>query len=141
VDAFLSVTGAAGSGSEILSAEIRHLGGAAGVPAPGGGALSHIDGNFLTAAIALPQDEDMTVRLERQLHAYATAMAPYSSGRSYLNFTEGKADTGSFYSAGTYDRLRALRAQVDPTGLFQANHEIPAAVEAGGASSPLALAA
>ena len=66
----------AGSGSQILSAEIRHLGGAAGVPAPGGGALSHIDGNFLTAAIALPQDEDMAVRLERQLHGLRDRHGP-----------------------------------------------------------------
>jgi FAD/FMN-containing dehydrogenase len=140
VDAFLSVAGA-GSGSQILSAEIRHLGGAAGVPAHGGGALSHIDGTFLTAAIAMPMHEDMVATLEHQLESYAAAMAPYSSGRNYLNFTEGKTDTGSFYSAGTYDRLRALRAQIDPTGLFQANHEIPPAVEAQSTSSPLALAA
>jgi FAD/FMN-containing dehydrogenase len=140
VDAFLSVAGP-DSGSQILSAEIRHLGGAAGVPAPGGGALSHVQAQFLTAAIALPMSPEMTVTLEHQLAAYTDAMAPYSSGRSYLNFTEGKTDTGSFYSADTYARLRALRAQVDPTGLFQANHEIPAAVEASSNASPLALAA
>jgi FAD/FMN-containing dehydrogenase len=140
VDAFLSVAGP-GSGSQILSTEIRHLGGAAGVPAPGGGALSHVDAGFLTAAIALPMSPEMTATLEHELEAYTAALTPYGSGRSYLNFTEEKADPGSFFSAGVYERLRALRAQVDPTGLFQANHEIPVTVDAAGDTSRLALSA
>jgi len=139
LDAFLAVAGP-GSGSQILSTEIRHLGGAAGVPAPGAGALSHIDGEFLSAAIAVPMDPAQVSALEHQLHAYATALAPYGSGRSYLNFTEAKTDSGSFFPAGAYERLRAIRAEVDPTGLFQANHEIPPAVEAASAP-PLAQAA
>jgi FAD/FMN-containing dehydrogenase len=140
VDAFLSVAGP-GSGSQILSAEIRHLGGAAGVPAPGGGALSHVDASFLTAAIALPMSPEMTVTLGHQLEAYSAALAPYGSGRSYLNFTEEKTDTESFFTAEAYHRLRTLRAKVDPAGLFQANHEIPVAVDAAAGASQLALSA
>jgi FAD/FMN-containing dehydrogenase len=51
-------------------------------------------------------------------------MAPYGHGGHYLNFAETKVDTGSAYSADAYARLRAVRANVDPEGLFKANHEI-----------------
>ena len=52
------------------------------------------------------------------------AMAPYGHGGSYLNFAEHRVDTRSAYSADAYERLRAIRAQVDPGGLFRANHVI-----------------
>lgn len=48
--AFVELTGP-GSGSPFISSEIRHLGGAAGRPAPGGGGLSHA----LRARAPLPQ--------------------------------------------------------------------------------------
>jgi FAD/FMN-containing dehydrogenase len=52
-------------------------------------------------------------------------MEPWSNGRSYLNFAERRIDTSSGYRADAYQRLRAIRARVDPDGLFHANHEIP----------------
>jgi FAD/FMN-containing dehydrogenase len=54
-----------------------------------------------------------------------TAMAPYANGRSYLNFVEKHGNAGTGYDPRTWDRLRAVRRQYDPAGLFVANHQIP----------------
>ncbi len=126
VDALLAAAGP-GSGSPILSVEVRHVGGAAGVPAEGGGAMSHLGGEFLSAAIGIPTDPDVAASITRHFGVYAEALGPYASGRQYLNFTEHETDVRSGYPAGAYERLRTLRAQVDPEGIFQANHEIPVA--------------
>jgi FAD/FMN-containing dehydrogenase len=126
VDAFVGAVGP-DSGSPILSTEIRHLGGAAGIPAPGGGALSHMDAEFLTAAISIPGDDDLNAAILRQFGIYHDAMRPFSSGRQYLNFVENETDPRGFYPARTHRRLAAIKAKVDPTGVFHANHHIDAA--------------
>jgi hypothetical protein len=123
VDAFVEAAGP-DSGSPILSTEIRHLGGAAGMPAPGGGALSHMDAEFLTAAVSIPGDDALNAAILRQFEIYKGAMRPFGSGRQYLNFVEHETDTRSFFPARTHRRLAAIRAQVDPQGVFHANHEI-----------------
>jgi FAD/FMN-containing dehydrogenase len=126
LDAFLEVAGP-GSGSQLISVEIRHLGGAAGVPAEGGGVASHVPAEFLTAAITMPTDADVAAAAEQQFAKFAAAMAPYGSGRQYLNFAERETDVSAGFPAGSYERLQALRARLDPQGVFKAAHEIEAA--------------
>ena len=45
-------------------------------------------------------------------------------------FAENGGTTASFYEPEAYRRLRAVRTRVDPDGLFQANHEVPASTSA-----------
>jgi FAD/FMN-containing dehydrogenase len=126
VDAFLGTAGPS-SGSPLVSAEIRHLGGALGTPAADAGALSHIDAAFMAIAIGMPMDDEAAAACERQVSAVTNALAPWGSGRSYLNLAERPTDTRTAYSTDTYRRLQALRVAVDPVGVFRANHEIPKA--------------
>jgi len=53
------------------------------------------------------------------------AMAPWANQRRDLNFTEEAVETRSGYDPATYRRLQEIRAQIDPDGLFHANHQIP----------------
>jgi FAD/FMN-containing dehydrogenase len=41
---------------------------------------------------------------------------------SYLNLAERRVDPASGFDAAAWARLRAIRAEVDPTGLALANH-------------------
>ena len=50
-------------------------------------------------------------------------MRPWDSGMRYLNFTESTVDPRSIYGRGT-DRLREIRARVDPGALFLPNHPV-----------------
>lgn len=126
IDAFVAVAGP-GSGSPMLSAEVRHLGGAAGRPAPGAGALSHIDGEYISFGVGITMGPESAIALDAHLHRYVDAMAPFGHGKRYLNFAESKADVSTFYSETTFERLTRMRAEADPDGLFRSNHEIPSA--------------
>jgi FAD/FMN-containing dehydrogenase len=54
-------------------------------------------------------------------------MQPYGSGKGYGNFCERPTDPAAFYGPEAYDRLRRVKADVDPGDLFQGNHQIPPA--------------
>jgi FAD/FMN-containing dehydrogenase len=123
-EAFLSVGGPE-SGSDLLMLEARHIGGAAGRPAPGAGALSHIDAEYICFGAGIPMGPESAIALHAQLERYVAAMAPYGHGRRYLNFTEVRTDVSSFYAETAWERLQRVRREVDPDGLFRANHEIP----------------
>jgi FAD/FMN-containing dehydrogenase len=123
VDALLATAGP-DSCSPLVSVEIRHLGGAVGTPAVGAGALSHVDAAFMEIAVGMPMDAESAVTCEQQTAAIAKGLAPWSSGRSYLNLAERPTDTRTAYPADTYQRLQALKTHTDPDGVFRANHEI-----------------
>jgi FAD/FMN-containing dehydrogenase len=113
--------------SPVLFYELRQLGGALAREAEGAGALASLPGQYamFVGAMAVPELLDaITAGLEWIMRA----MAPWDAGRRYLNFAESPGtDTRVAYPRDTYARLRQVRAAVDPGGLFQANHEIPAA--------------
>ena len=61
--------------------------------------------------------------------AILAAMKPWSTGGVYLNFIgdEGQARVRSAFTAGTWDRLRALKRVWDPDNVFRHNQNIPPA--------------
>jgi hypothetical protein len=127
IDAFVAAAGP-GSGSPLVSAEIRHLGGALARSGPRHGALATLDASFLTFGVGMVFDEETHRANRRQLELLRRALAPVDTGRQYLNFTEHETDPARFYTAETYERLRAVKARVDGGSLFRANHPIaPAA--------------
>jgi hypothetical protein len=123
VDRLIDAAGP-GSGSPLLMVELRHLGGALGRYA--GGALSRFDGEYLYFSGGVPMDAGVAAALEGHFALVSAAIAPYTSGRQYLNFAERPHDPAAFYGEQTYARLRRVKAQVDPLELFRGNHEIPA---------------
>ena len=125
IDAFVAAAGP-GSGSPLVSAEIRHLGGALHRSAPHHGALATFDASFLTFGLGLVLDEDSYAASRVQLEVLRAALAPADTGRQYLNFTEEETDPARFYTPEAYRRLQAVKAEVDPDNLFRANHPIPA---------------
>jgi FAD/FMN-containing dehydrogenase len=52
------------------------------------------------------------------------AIAPWANGH-YLNLTEQSVDPSTAYDPDAWARLCAIRASVDPDGLFVANHAVP----------------
>lgn len=111
VDALLEVAGPDSGTSLLLSAELRQLGGALGRPHPGAGALPQLEGQFALFSGTLAFDAEAAVRGDAEARRTVDALAPWSGGY-HLNRAE--------------DRLRSIRAAVDPDGLFVANHPVPA---------------
>jgi FAD/FMN-containing dehydrogenase len=122
IDAFVAANGA-GSGSQILTAEIRHIGGAVARPDASHGA-AHIDAEYISFAASMAVTPEMAAKAEEDLGRLDAALEPFGDARRYLNFTETGADPAEFYEKETLARLRRVKATVDPDGMFRSNHPI-----------------
>jgi hypothetical protein len=125
IDALVAAAGP-GSGSSLILAELRQLGGALGRPHEGAGALPSLAGQFLFLAVGIAATPEMAARSQADATRAAQAVAPWQTCTSYLNLAENAVDTAKGYGAEAYARLQGLRAEVDPAGLMVANHPIPA---------------
>src|SRR5439155_4730834 len=124
IDRFVAAAGP-GSGSPLVSAEIRHVGGALSRPQPHHGALATFDASFLTSGVGMVVDEAGYRANRAQLEILADAFEPYDTGRQYLNFTERPTDPARFYTPAAYRRLRSVKGAYDPAKVIRANHPIP----------------
>jgi FAD/FMN-containing dehydrogenase len=126
IDRFVAAAGP-GSGSTLVSSEIRHLGGELRRPTRGNGALATFDADYLSFGVGMVVD-DASYRAGRAaIEAHADAFEPYRNGREYLNFTEYHTDPARFYTPHTYRRLREVKRAYDPENMIRANHPIFAA--------------
>ena len=130
LQAFLAAAGP-GSGTTLLLAELRQLGGALGRPHPGSGALSHLDGTFALFGAAIAPTPEIAAQGQADAHRFARALAPWSSGRAYLTFAEGLTDPRTAYAEDRWAQLKGIRCAVDEHGIFLANHAIPRLYENG----------
>jgi hypothetical protein len=129
VEAFVATAGP-GSGSPLVLAELRQLGGALARRPERHGALPMLDGAFLAIAGTMAPDEPTATAGLAHADAVTGALAPWSTGRPYLNFAHefgGPTDIRAAYDAPAYRRLAALRARLDPDQLLHPSHPIPAA--------------
>jgi FAD/FMN-containing dehydrogenase len=123
VEAFVEVAGP-GSGSPLMIAELRQLGGALARRAERPAALPSLAGGFVMfAGTPAPDEQSASAGLDHA-RRLTRAMEPWANGRAYLNFAEQPMDVGTGYEPDDYARLLEVRAEVDPDGLFLANHTI-----------------
>jgi len=130
IEAFLEAAGP-GSGTSLLIAELRQLGGALGRPHRGGGVLSHLEGSFAMFAAAIAATPETAAQGRTDARRLARALAPFSNGRSYLNFAERETDPRTAYAEDRWTQLKGIRCAVDEHGIFLANHAIPRLYENG----------
>jgi FAD/FMN-containing dehydrogenase len=126
VDAFVEVAGP-DSGSPLLLAELRHAGGALSTPVADGGALNSIDAAFVLEGIGVPMDPAQADPINRHLDVVCDAVEPWTTGRSYLNFAERRAQLDALYPADVQRRLSEVKGRWDPEGLLRANYTLSTA--------------
>jgi hypothetical protein len=126
VDAFLAAAGP-GSGSPLVMAELRHLGGALGTAPEGHGALARFAGEYVVYSVGIPVTPELAAAIPMRIAAIREALAPWDTGSASLNFTDETVDPARFYGADAYARLRRIKAEVDPERRFRGNHAIDAA--------------
>ena len=124
VDALVAVAGP-GSGSPLLSVEVRHVGGASARVPEGAGALGRMDGEFLLFALGLLMPPATAHALDAAVARVVGAVAPWGRERSFLSFAEVPTDIRAMFEPEAYRRLAELCSRVDPEGLLLANHPIP----------------
>jgi FAD/FMN-containing dehydrogenase len=126
VHALVGIAGA-GSGSPLLSVEVRQLGGALANASASNGALSSIDAEFALYAVGIAMDGEMKAAVQAYAAKVQDELATWTAARSFMNFTERRADPGEFFDATTYERLQRVKAEYDPDAVIRGNHSISAA--------------
>jgi FAD/FMN-containing dehydrogenase len=114
-------------GAPLMFAELRQLGGALEREPEGTGAVGSFDGRYLYFSAGVVMAPELAEVVRAAGAAARAALAPYETGAAYLNFVEVPTDASAFYSGDAYERLRGIRADVDPDGLMVGNHPIPGA--------------
>ena len=130
IETYLAKAGP-GSGSTLLAAELRQLGGALARPAEGAGALPKLEGKFVLFCVAVAMTPEMGVQGHADANAVVDALSSYSSGRDYLNFAETPVDVRKSFPQESWRRLKGVRSAVDPSGHLLANHQVPRFYEGG----------
>jgi FAD/FMN-containing dehydrogenase len=125
IDDLLTAAGP-GSGSRLLSVELRHLGGALARRAPHHGALAAVEAPFMELAVGMAGSREQATATQLHLDVVGEALAPYDGGARCLEFLEARCDPRAFFDDLTLARLRRVRDRYDPDGLMRANHALAA---------------
>jgi hypothetical protein len=123
LDAFVEVAGAFAD-FPLLTVELRQLGGALRRPHPEHGALSSIEAAYSLFAAGMVPYPDLLAPTQEQVQTVKAALAPWAADQIYSNFAETRCDPARFWGEHAYNRLRRIKATVDPDNLIRANHPI-----------------
>jgi hypothetical protein len=123
IDALVAAAGP-GSGSPLLSVEVRQLGGALAKPAPGGGAVSHLDADFVMFGVGIAMSPEQGAAVSAHVGVVREALAPWEAETAYLNFAERDIPGDNLFGPYAHHRLRAVKSAYDPADLFLSNHPV-----------------
>ena len=113
IDSLVEAVGP-GSGSQLVSVELRHSGGALSRAPQGAGALATLPGSFVAFGVGfVPALEALAPNLA-WLGAFKAALQPYDAGR-YFNFVEESFDIMKIFPPEVLSRLRGVKQRYDPT--------------------------
>ena len=110
----------AGVATPIMVTEIRHLGGATRHDVPEGSSVGGRASGFALSMVGMPDPSLFAEALPRATDALLTSIAPWISPQTTINFAGSPSaeDFARAWPADTFARLAAIRAEVDPDGLF-----------------------
>lgn len=112
------------SGSTLLFAELRHLGGAIGRPHPNEGAAGHLDEAFLLHALGVPMGPEHPAAIAAGCERVQSALSPWTTGRTFLNFVEERDAMATSFPPDVLARLVDVKRRYDPKGLIQSSHAL-----------------
>ncbi len=117
---FLRVAGE-GSGSPLIMATLRQLGGAYAIPDPAGGVLDHLDARYAYAGSGAPFGPVTPEALRQHCATVRQALGPWDTGRTAPSFVESAEQPQGHLTAEQVKAVDEVRSRVDPAGLFRAD--------------------
>ena len=115
--AFLAVVGE-GSGSPLVDAELRQLGGAFAEPVPGGGALDHLSARYAYVGAGLADSPVVPPAVAERHAMVRTALTPWDTGRTAPTFAVGAHQRSRRLDPARAEAVAGIRQRFDPDGLF-----------------------
>ena len=125
IDALIACAGH-GSGSPLLSVELRHLGGAVADRPANAGAVGNLDGQYIMFAVGITPDPATEYKVDAHIRTVHHALSPWTADLQYANFTEQAGGRERFHDSTTLQRLQRIKAHVDPTAMFTGAHPLQA---------------
>jgi hypothetical protein len=126
IDKLVQIAGA-GSGSPLLSIEIRHLGGELSRRPDSGGARSAVDAPYALFALGMAPSPESARAIGDYVQHLINGLDDWAAPEMYVNFAETRRDPATLWGEDAYRRLRQIKARVDPGDLIRSNHPIPPA--------------
>jgi hypothetical protein len=123
IDTFVDLAGP-DSGSPLLLTEIRQMGGALGRPDPNGGALSHLESDWVVFGIGMPMTPELGQAIEGHLDRLDGAIEPWAGDGGYFNFAERPCDADAILPPDVCSRLTEVKRNWDPDGRIVGNHAV-----------------
>src|SRR5918995_6329093 len=114
-------------GSPILSAELRHLGGAVARRDSRHGAVDAFEAPYAMYALGAAPTPEAKAAVEAAVADLRQVLEPWEADHTHLNFADSRRKAASLFSSASYHRLRRVKAIVDPTDVIRSNHPIPPA--------------
>ncbi|OKJ09419.1 oxidoreductase [Streptomyces sp. CB00316] len=118
IAAFLRMTGE-DSGSPLIAAELRQLGGRMAVAAPAGGVLNRLDARLAYMGAGVPELRGTPEEIIEHCDKVRAALAPWDTGRTAPGFVKGLDRPRGHLSEADLRAVERIRARVDPHGLFR----------------------
>jgi FAD/FMN-containing dehydrogenase len=119
---FIAAAGAE-SGSSLVVAEIRQLGGSTGSPDDGSGVLSHLDAGYMLFGTGVAFDPASSKRSEEDLDRLLAALEPFRADRRLYGFAERNCSLEDCFGPESAARLEEIRDRYDPGHVFIAPHQ------------------
>ncbi|WP_194918677.1 FAD-binding oxidoreductase [Catenulispora rubra] len=116
--AFLRLTGE-GSGSPLIVAELRQLGGRFAVPDPSGGVLNHLAPPLAYMGAGVPALRGTPAEIIEHCDKVRAALAPWDTRRTAPGFVKGLDRPRGHLTEDDLLAVERVRARVDPDGLFR----------------------
>jgi FAD/FMN-containing dehydrogenase len=107
------------SGSPLVVAGLRQLGGAYAVRHPAGGALDHLEARYSYAGSGVPAEPVTAGMLTRHCAVVRDALRPWNTGRTVPSFVERFTQPQRHLGPEQVRVLDRIRQRVDPAGLFR----------------------
>jgi FAD binding domain/Berberine and berberine like len=123
LDAFVDAAGP-GSGSVLLSAELRHLGGALAPGVRTGGAVSALDAGFAVFGIGITPDAGTDTAVRASVDALHRGLACWGACGTYLNFAERPKAGNALFGDSAHARLQQVKSAYDPGDVIRSNHPV-----------------
>jgi hypothetical protein len=106
-------------------AELLPIGGELKRTRPASGALAAIDAEYQLSAGGPAPSPQAVPAAGRSVAAVLTAMRPWAARRCTSTSADTSRDPASFWTPKACDRLRRIKAAVDPDDLIHSNHPVP----------------